>query len=183
MSFAFAIYLGFPLAFSTVNRSCMAFLYGRAGHLTAQNGGFWPRWQWSRRSPYPRTTRFGPLPTSSSPHTSPYRSPRLPGLSLAQPLAPKPRPPSVHHCPRLPALGPQSSGSSAQGPQGDPAKTTAGHIGVVVRNAGLAMAGNDAGDAIAACQGHGTSNSVQPRRTRSLCVAMVTAGRNIGGWH
>ena len=31
-----------PLAFSTVNRFCMALLYGRAGRLTAKNGGFRP---------------------------------------------------------------------------------------------------------------------------------------------
>ena len=28
------------MAFPTVNRFCMALLYGRAGRLTAQNGGF-----------------------------------------------------------------------------------------------------------------------------------------------
>jgi hypothetical protein len=32
-----------PLAFPTVNRFCTALLYGRAGRLTAPNGGFRPR--------------------------------------------------------------------------------------------------------------------------------------------
>jgi hypothetical protein len=34
-----------PLAFSTVNRTCAAVLYGRVrrvGRLAAENGGFWP---------------------------------------------------------------------------------------------------------------------------------------------
>ena len=30
------------IAFSCVNRFCMGFLYGRAGRLTAENGGFRP---------------------------------------------------------------------------------------------------------------------------------------------
>jgi hypothetical protein len=32
-----------PFAFSIGNRFCMALLYGRAGRLTAENGGFRPR--------------------------------------------------------------------------------------------------------------------------------------------
>jgi hypothetical protein len=32
-----------PLAFSYVNRFCMGLVYGRAGRLTAKNGGFRPR--------------------------------------------------------------------------------------------------------------------------------------------
>jgi hypothetical protein len=39
-----------PFAFPTSNQCCVAFFYGRAGRLTAENGGFRPGQAWWRLS-------------------------------------------------------------------------------------------------------------------------------------
>ena len=46
-----------PLAFSIGNQFCVAFLYGRAGRLTAQNGGFRPGQHTQRMRSSRATTR------------------------------------------------------------------------------------------------------------------------------
>jgi hypothetical protein len=77
---------------SVVNRFYMALLYGRAGHLTANNGGFRPG-QWRRSTPTRTTSRPStPARCGAAPTRATRSEGRLARVLLARALNREPTP-------------------------------------------------------------------------------------------